>query len=565
MENKMVKKILLVIFFISSLSIAQDITWEELTSQYSLPGGIEVFKGRRESPQLNIFYIDVDMNVDSLVVRPYIASKTNLKSFTSNVGAYAAINSGFFGGDASFSSVVYPGEVKAANVTALSRNSKTYPVLRSMISMNNERQFSINWIYHHGGSVDDIYWYDDPLPYTNNDPNPLPAPTKQNGNQFENLLIGMGGAPTLVKSGEANVTYNEEVMWGSGVGLSNGDPRTAVGYTEDNHLIMLVADGRQATSTGVSLTELAEIMIDLGCVEAMNLDGGGSSQMAVPGEYINNPSEQRSVPTILAVTHIDSLGLPKEPLYEHIIDTGDERAIENGTGWFPTANEGFFGGTPSLLNISGDGTNYYEFIPNLKTPAEYEVYGWWVASDNRTKDTPFIINHEGIADTVRVDQSTNGSSWQLIGAYNFDGSEGESVIISNAANTQTFVVADAIRFVTYDTSFVTGINELTNNTQLPAEFRLEQNYPNPFNPQTTIRYNIPYIYISASKDISSEIGVKLTVYDILGREITTLVNNKQKPGRYQVNWNAENMASGIYFYSLKAGEYINIQKMILAK
>ncbi|MEZ4761958.1 MAG: phosphodiester glycosidase family protein [Calditrichia bacterium] len=72
------------------------------------------------------------------------------------------------------------------------------------------------------------------------------------------------------------------MFFGSGVGFDNGDPRTAVGFTADNRVIMLVADGRSSTwSNGVSLPELANIMIELGCVEAMNLDGGGSSQMAL--------------------------------------------------------------------------------------------------------------------------------------------------------------------------------------------------------------------------------------------------------------------------------------------
>jgi hypothetical protein len=88
----------------------------------------------------------------------------------------------------------------------------------------------------------------------------------------------------------------------------------------------------------------------------------------------------------------------------------------------------------------------------------------------------------------------------------------------------------------------------------PTEFSLDQNYPNPFNPVTTISYNIVGIQ-----------DVKLTVYDILGREIATLVNEQQQPGSYQVRWDASNAASGIYFYQLKTGGFIEIKKMILLK
>lgn len=167
-----------------------------------------------------------------------------------------------------------------------------------------------------GNNVNDIYKFPEPMPYTNNQQTPLPPPQQSAGTVYSNLLVGIGGAPTLVKNGQVNVTYNEEIMWGSGVGYDNRDPRTAVGYTANNHVILIVADGRQINSEGVGLPELAQIMIGLGCVEAMNLDGGGSTQMAIGNQYVNNPSEQRAVPTILAITHKDSLHLPPTIQFE---------------------------------------------------------------------------------------------------------------------------------------------------------------------------------------------------------------------------------------------------------
>jgi len=96
---------------------------------------------------------------------------------------------------------------------------------------------------------------------------------------------------------------------------------------------------------------------------------------------------------------------------------------------------------------------------------------------------------------------------------------------------------------------------------LPSVFGLFQNYPNPFNPSTMIRYEIP-----------NESKVLIKVYDILGREIATLVNDYQKAGRYQVEWNARNFASGVYFYSIKAmpigrqaGDFYSTKKLILLK
>jgi hypothetical protein len=89
---------------------------------------------------------------------------------------------------------------------------------------------------------------------------------------------------------------------------------------------------------------------------------------------------------------------------------------------------------------------------------------------------------------------------------------------------------------------------------VPIAFKLEQNYPNPFNPTTTIIYSVP-----TSSD------VRLTVYDILGREVKVLVNEKKGPGVYTSTLNAGRLASGVYFYRLVAGSNIITKKMLLLK
>ena len=345
------KKILLSFILLATITFSQPITWNDITSNYTLPAGIKIFSGERATPILKIFYIDVDMNNPDLVIHPYISgANRTVNNFIPFVGAYAGVNGGFFGGSSSFSAVVYPYEVKAQNVAAVTRNSQSYPVVRSFFGMKFDRTFDVEWIYHYSNNVSDIYRFDVPMSYTNNQTNPLPAPQQSSGTVYENLLVGIGGAPTLVKNGQVNVTYDQEIMWGSGVGYDNRDPRTAVGYTANNHVIMLVADGRQVSSQGVGLPELAQIMIDLGCVEAMNLDGGGSTQMAVGNQLVNNPSESRAVPTILTVTHRDSLKLPAVPQFDKIIDTGDPECSLIGSGWFTSANPGYWGNTPAYLN-----------------------------------------------------------------------------------------------------------------------------------------------------------------------------------------------------------------------
>ena len=552
------KNIFLLFFTLNVITLAQPITWTEITSNYSLPAGIKVYQGDRATPKLKIFYIDADMNNPDLVIHPYITSPNKLvKDFVPFVGAYAGVNGGFFGGSTSYSAVVYPYEVKAQNVASVTRFSQSYPVIRSFFGMNADKSFHVEWIYHFGNNVDNIYKFNEPLPYTNNQQTPLPPPQQSAGTVYSNLLVGIGGAPTLVKNGQVNVTYDQEIMWGSGVGYDNRDPRTAVGYTANNHVIMIVADGRQINSEGVGLPELAQIMIDLGCVEAMNLDGGGSTQMAIGNQYVNNPSEQRAVPTILTITHKDSLHIPPNVQFEKIIDTGDPECSLIGSGWFASANSGYWGNTPAQLNPIGDGSSFAEFRPIFPADAMYEVYGWWVAASNRCQDTPFIIKHKNGTDTVRINQTQNGSQWKLIGTYNFSQDTSQKIFISNAGTTGTYIVADAIRIISYDpATTVENEKEIT-----PTEFALYQNYPNPFNPITKIRYSI-----ARSTEYYSVLqNVTLKVYDILGNEVTTLVNEEKSPGNYEVEFDARSLTSGVYFYELNAGTFFQTKKMILIR
>ncbi len=95
-----------------------------------------------------------------------------------------------------------------------------------------------------------------------------------------------------------------------------------------------------------------------------------------------------------------------------------------------------------------------------------------------------------------------------------------------------------------------------------SDFHLEQNYPNPFNPSTKIKFTVPNVIASETKQ--SQL-VTLKVYDILGNEITTLVNEEKSARNYTVEFNAATLPSGVYFYRLQAGIFIETKKMLLLK
>ena len=93
-----------------------------------------------------------------------------------------------------------------------------------------------------------------------------------------------------------------------------------------------------------------------------------------------------------------------------------------------------------------------------------------------------------------------------------------------------------------------------NNDLLPKDFKLLQNFPNPFNSVTTIKFDIPVNSI-----------VRLKLYNILGEEVITLVNEEKPTGSYEVEWNTKALPSGIYFYQLQAGSFVETKKMVILK
>ena len=109
-------------------------------------------------------------------------------------------------------------------------------------------------------------------------------------------------------------------------------------------------------------------------------------------------------------------------------------------------------------------------------------------------------------------------------------------------------------FKTYDGggNIISNISGLQNN--ISSDYLLYQNFPNPFNPNTTIRY-----------DVKTKGDVEMKIFDLLGREVVTLVNENQTPGTYEVVFDASSLPSGVYFYKLQAGDFIETRKMVVLK
>ena len=120
------------------------------------------------------------------------------------------------------------------------------------------------------------------------------------------MQTAVGGGPALLQNGEICITNNEELKF-AGRAILDRHPRTAMGYTADDRLIILVIEGRNANAAGATLVQTAQILRELGCIEALNLDGGGSSCLLVNGKETIRVSDgsQRPVPAVFIVKTID--------------------------------------------------------------------------------------------------------------------------------------------------------------------------------------------------------------------------------------------------------------------
>ncbi len=119
------------------------------------------------------------------------------------------------------------------------------------------------------------------------------------------MQTAVGGGPVLLQNGEIKITNNEELKFNGKTGLTDKHPRTCIGYTKDGKLIIMVIEGRHPNKAeGATLTQEAKLLKDIGCIEALNLDGGGSSCLLINGKETITPSEkgvQRPVPAVFMI------------------------------------------------------------------------------------------------------------------------------------------------------------------------------------------------------------------------------------------------------------------------
>jgi len=202
-------------------------------------------------------------------------------------------------------------------------------------------------------------------------------------------------------------------------------------------------------------------------------------------------------------------------------------------------------------DISGDGTQCDGPVPVELTSFTANV------SENNVMlewETATEVNNYGFEIERQVGSSQSAGNWELI---KFVEGHGNSNSPKQYSFTDKNLIGGSLfkyRLKQIDNDGTYEYSDEVEVELIPTEFALYQNYPNPFNPSTKIRYQLPQ---------ESEVIIK--IYDILGSEVITLLNEKKEPGVYEVEFNAQHLSSGTYIYRIVADSFVETKKMVLMK
>lgn len=241
---------------------------------------------------------------------------------------------------------------------------------------------------------------------------------------------------------------------------------------------------------------------------------------------------------------------------------------------FVSTGDGIFRSADGTQNWENMGINGYYFAVSGENIYVTHHTGIYHSNDNGINWELVGLNNKSINCIAAFDNSViagvyddgffyssdNGKNWKTI-------NEGLDSIPNNIVDITVkdgyiFTAIDNLSIWKRSIANITGLE--TNQEKVPEEFVLYQNYPNPFNPTTTIKFSIPQTDSPLPGGARSGLTT-LKIYDILGNEVATLVNEPKAPGNYEIKWNASGFASGVYFYRLQYGQFIKTMKLSLIK
>ena len=282
--------------------------WTKLA--FDLPPSIQVYEGLARNASGDLFrawYADIDYSDKGLSAQPSLSGAPTKRETPSaqaqKVGALVAINGGYFDVVSdpakTYSLVLQNGKLLNSNVERVGRSGKQFFVTRSAFGISADRKFDVAWIGNRGGKS-----YVFPAPVLKPMKKEESSAAEYSGLAEWKVQNAVGGGPRLIHDGKIEITYEQELFPGSGFPNAANYSRAAIGGTKNGHLILFVT-GQKAgeASLGLTLSQLANELKTLGCVRAMNLDGGGSQSLVVKGRCINRAGSdpEREVTSIFAI------------------------------------------------------------------------------------------------------------------------------------------------------------------------------------------------------------------------------------------------------------------------
>ncbi|WP_162946309.1 phosphodiester glycosidase family protein [Chitinophaga barathri] len=305
------KRVLILLAMLPAAAQAQ-LSWQRSAAHSEgLPAGMQVFetKDSLDGKPFRAFYLEFDPADPQIetVVRSGNGKRLTPAQYDSLEGpsVLAVINTTFFSfqTNRSLNVVVQNGKVIDVNPKSIPNPHRTIYTTRGAFGLSRRNRPDVAWVYN-VGEKNTPYAYDVPVtPEINGTDTVYRQPGKKypRGAHRWKMKEAVGGGPVLVQDGRAHVTMSEERMGG----VKDFHPRSAVGYRADGKVILLVVEGRnKGVAEGATLQQLADIFTSLQCVEALNLDGGGSSALYVNHLNTIKPSDaagQRPVPAVLVI------------------------------------------------------------------------------------------------------------------------------------------------------------------------------------------------------------------------------------------------------------------------
>lgn len=312
MNNPLSRRIFSLISILIFSCTNRDIRYQEIPINWlvperensKLPKGITVYEGENRTIPIKAWYVHVQQPDSLFAVRVLASNDDDLRDtptqFADKTGAEVIINGGYFRMDripTNHVGLLYVNNrMLDPPAESLIRWNRRYRTARGAVGIYKNGAIDIAWAHSRNDSL--FEWRE---PTSNRPQKPVKKLDYSKALHWP-VMDALHAGPVLINNGIISVTSDEEVFFGTQIPKIH--PRTAAGIRKNGDLILCVVDGRQLESRGVDLNELARIMLDLGCAEAINLDGGGSSALVVNGHLLNRPAGwtlEREVMSALAV------------------------------------------------------------------------------------------------------------------------------------------------------------------------------------------------------------------------------------------------------------------------